>query len=449
MSIPSSSSLSSFPSLSSSVKQHLSHMNLNEEQAKILLKVITLTSFVSPSQKNEILDIMWSTCLELLKPSPTPVETSVQVPVETPVETSVQVPVETSVETPVETSVETSVQTPVQTPVQTSVETSVDTSVSTKRGRPKKTYKPNVVTRRSAKRKISEHQSKIIQEVHSDVDDDFDDDFDDDVDNGDDDGVHGGVDNGVGNKTPQQSVSSRIIPLDHNEVALCSSLLSKKKHLQSNIVLDCYGRHLTRKTLRCLSYQQLLNDDVVDLYFLLIQDRSNMNNNGVKFEHFFPVSFMTLLLSEMGPYDDYERLEDYCEGFDLFALKMLYFPVNIDDTHWALIIVDIKKRHIFWYDSLMSCSRTNTYLSALSNYLKSMLKVSHQNYMVDYNKSPWNSYVRFKTKIQKNKYDCGVYMCMFADFVSDNVDYTTLCDNHMTFFRKHILLSLKNKCIRS
>ena len=425
MSIPSSSSLSSFPSLSSSVKQHLSHMNLNEEQAKILLKVITLTSFVSPSQKNEILDIMWSTCLELLKPSQTPIQTSVQVSVET--------------------SVETSVQTPVQTPVQTSVETSVDTSVSTKRGRPKKTYKPNVVTRRSAKRKISEHQSKIIQEVHSDVDDDFDDD----VDNGDDDGVHGGVDNGVGNKTPQQSVSSRIIPLDHNEVALCSSLLSKKKHLQSNIVLDCYGRHLTRKTLRCLSYQQLLNDDVVDLYFLLIQDRSNKNNNGVKFEHFFPVSFMTLLLSEMGPYDDYERLEDYCEGFDLFALKMLYFPVNIDDTHWALIIVDIKKRHIFWYDSLMSCSRTNTYLSALSNYLKSMLKVSHQNYMVDYNKSPWNSYVRFKTKIQKNKYDCGVYMCMFADFVSDNVDYSTLCDNHMTYFRKHILLSLKNKCIRS
>ena len=305
-----------------------------------------------------------------------------------------------------------------------------------------------MVTRRSAKRKISEHQSKIIQEVHSDVDDDFDDD----VDNGDDDGVHGGVDNGVGNKTPQQSVSSRIIPLDHNEVALCSSLLSKKKHLQSNIVLDCYGRHLTRKTLRCLSYQQLLNDDVVDLYFLLIQDRSNKNNNGVKFEHFFPVSFMTLLLSEMGPYDDYERLEDYCEGFDLFALKMLYFPVNIDDTHWALIIVDIKKRHIFWYDSLMSCSRTNTYLSALSKYLKSMLKVSHQNYMdymVDYSKSPWNSYVRFKTKIQKNKYDCGVYMCMFADFVSDNVDYTTLCDNHMTYFRKHILLSLKNKCIRS
>lgn len=145
---------------------------------------------------------------------------------------------------------------------------------------------------------------------------------------------------------------------------------------------------------------------------------------------------------------DYQRVQGYAKNINIFELKKLYIPVNLHKTHWVLVVVDIQERSIIWYDSLSFENVAEKYFDVVTQYLT--LEYSK---IVGY-QSPsapasidWTCLQALSYPIQRNIVDCGVYVCMFADLVSDDLPIDDLSDEYMSHLRKHIVLALDNRVL--
>jgi sentrin-specific protease 1 len=73
------------------------------------------------------------------------------------------------------------------------------------------------------------------------------------------------------------------------------------------------------------------------------------------------------------------------------------------------------------------------------------LKDEHQNKKEKpLDLSGWLDYTPTDIPHQKNGYDCGVFMCKFADYAAKNQKFS-FSQNNMEFFRKLMALEIINK----
>jgi len=52
------------------------------------------------------------------------------------------------------------------------------------------------------------------------------------------------------------------------------------------------------------------------------------------------------------------------------------------------------------------------------------------------------NHIATEEAVQKNGYDCGVFLCAYAYCVCHDLPIETFTQRHMSFFRRHILLSV-------
>lgn len=48
----------------------------------------------------------------------------------------------------------------------------------------------------------------------------------------------------------------------------------------------------------------------------------------------------------------YENASGWTRGIDVFKMDKLLFPINVDDMHWALVVIYPQKKEIHLFDSL-------------------------------------------------------------------------------------------------
>ena len=112
--------------------------------------------------------------------------------------------------------------------------------------------------------------------------------------------------------------------------------------------------------------------------------------------------------------------------------------MNIDRTHWVCAVAFMQEKRIQYYDSFGADGME--YLRAIMQYIKD----EH----MDKKKSPLPDEADWKlvpcqsdTPHQLNGYDCGVFTCMFADFVSKDCPLV-FGQDHITLCRERIALSI-------
>ena len=185
--------------------------------------------------------------------------------------------------------------------------------------------------------------------------------------------------------------------------------------------------------------------------------------------HFFSTFFITKIL-ENGIYN-YARVMRWTNRFDIFKMDKIFLPVNINSIHWTLLVVFMQKKEIHYYDS---CSgQADLYLKTTMQWIidEGLEQKEYEGYnrkKIIVNKTEWkllNSYpIDVMTAIctrlgagpkyldqqlqqtdkstyvpqQLNGFDCGMYLCMNADFVADDIPLVGI------FSQKHLpLLRLK------
>jgi Ulp1 family protease len=111
------------------------------------------------------------------------------------------------------------------------------------------------------------------------------------------------------------------------------------------------------KKLSCLLTGVWLNDEVVNCYFDMIKKRNTQSvrvwNRDYptlqKKNSLFLATFFIAKLLEGGRYN-YPLVRRWTKYSNIFDLDKIFVPINIDNSHWALVVVFMMFKEIHYYD---------------------------------------------------------------------------------------------------
>jgi len=186
-----------------------------------------------------------------------------------------------------------------------------------------------------------------------------------------------------------------------------------------------------------------LNDNIINEYGHLLSQRPSMKNS-------LFIDSNALLWMEryrdtpdfLGPRGDKSIFYDrFVNEMAFETSDLIYFPCNCGNTHWILIILSLKKKEAYAFDSLSKYDEVrlreiaDTYLIPFcKTVLRRKFGVTNLPlYNINLEDGEWK-YHDINCPRQLNGYDCGVFVCMFMDFASDDIDSQRLSD--FSYFRE-------------
>ena len=124
------------------------------------------------------------------------------------------------------------------------------------------------------------------------------------------------------------------------------------------------------KTFNRLRKDQWLNDEIINFYMLLLQERDTelcrlKGGNDRHRAMFFSSFFFQQLLNPTTMAYDFSAVARWTK-YDVFLVKRLYFPLNYN-SHWTLFTVDINLRLIRYYDPMSG--EANSHANILKRWL--------------------------------------------------------------------------------
>ncbi|CAF1117201.1 unnamed protein product, partial [Brachionus calyciflorus] len=170
-----------------------------------------------------------------------------------------------------------------------------------------------------------------------------------------------------------------------------------------------------------------LNDNIVNFYFNLLKTHS-------KKKLFVFDSFFYYRLQQNGP----KSVLHWYKNENIFAYEMVLVPINVNNNHWILCSIDNLKCTVEVYDSFQE-----EYTNLIPN-IKAYLNLKYTQYFNLELTFHWVFSYANNIPTQTNTYDCGVFMCKFAEFLSKGSKLFTFLSKDIDFYRKNILLSILN-----
>lgn len=299
-------------------------------------------------------------------------------------------------------------------------------------------------------------------------------------------------------KEAKQRMAELMRPLTKHEREIVSEAIGGGGP-DHEILASADADSVSRSSMNSLRPGGWLTDEVIHFFYVMLARRDEemcKQNPQRKRSHFFKSFFITSLLNEghanpskNGMYEfsnvkrwskkvpgkssngdasffwfSLQRAHNCAQlrtGKDLFNLDRIFFPINQNNMHWVCAVIFMQAKRIQFYDSLGGDG--THYLDALFRYVKDEHKDKKKCPLPD--EDEWelvecttdtprqrngtssfclqgmNCYVSHLTL--KLGFDCGVFTCMFADFISK--DCPLLFDQtHITLCRERIAISIMN-----
>ena len=117
--------------------------------------------------------------------------------------------------------------------------------------------------------------------------------------------------------------------------------------------------------------------------------------------------------------DGYPAVKRWTKKVDIFSYDKIFVPVNLDNDHWCLAVVDMKKKGIYVYDSMGGDH--DQILKILSQYLK---KEQMEKKKGSVNISGFTLENVKGIALQANGSDCGIFTLKNAEYLSRNAKIT-------------------------
>eukprot|EP00928_Gymnodinium_smaydae_P096842 TRINITY_DN8634_c0_g1_i1.p1 TRINITY_DN8634_c0_g1~~TRINITY_DN8634_c0_g1_i1.p1 ORF type:complete len:456 (+),score=101.28 TRINITY_DN8634_c0_g1_i1:39-1370(+) len=204
-----------------------------------------------------------------------------------------------------------------------------------------------------------------------------------------------------------------IRPLSAEERRLASEALDGGN--PKDVLVSRFSVDLTRQQIECLLPGTWLNDEVINFYYKLLQERSKRPGYA---KCWFANSFFWPKLSGNNneySFKDVKRWTTKAK-VDVFALDYVLFPMNIGETHWAMGAIDFKAKGFRYFDS-MFCNPHRNFAPFLRRYLDDEHKAKKGGKPFP-DVENWDLIKGERPPQQKNGYDCGVFTCFFGDYFS-------------------------------
>jgi len=251
----------------------------------------------------------------------------------------------------------------------------------------------------------------------------------------------------------KESASKLMRPLTPEEQSIVNNA-TKGIGPQSEILARQDADSVQRGSMQTLRRGQWLNDEIIN-YFLkncLAKRDENLcaKQPGRKRSHFFNSFFVQTMFDEKNNngrlrgkynYKNVKRWGKKVPGKDIFNLKYVVCPINLDNLHWTSAVIFIEEKCIQYYDSMGGTDRTK--LEGLLQYLKDEHRAKKGS---ELDTDEWTLLGCTRdTPRQLNGFDCGVFTCMFCDFISKDCPLV-FDQDHIDQCRERIALSIMKNC---
>jgi len=211
-------------------------------------------------------------------------------------------------------------------------------------------------------------------------------------------------------------IAARKMDVDPADIEAFRSVIKKQG---STIVIDKFNIDMTVAKISCLIANTWLNDEVVNFYMCLLQARDQrlcLASNGRRVPSYFFNSFFISKLLENGTYN-YANVKRWSNKFDAFTMGKIFMPVNIDNTHWVMVVVHMRQREIHYGDSMSGEGKWH--MEAIRRWLVDEANAKN-NTNIEYNTSDWKLIERCVPQ-QNNGVDCGMFSIICADYIADDL----------------------------
>ncbi|XP_068262754.1 sentrin-specific protease 2-like [Nyctibius grandis] len=197
--------------------------------------------------------------------------------------------------------------------------------------------------------------------------------------------------------------------------------------LPSDVLSSAFKLEITRESICTLREFQWLDDEVINFYMNLVKERSK--KEGYPTVHVFSTFFYPKLLS-----GGYNAVKRWTRGMDLFSCDIILVPVHLRE-HWTLVAIDTREKSVKYYDSL---GRNGDWICEI--FFRYLQEESCKKRKVALTVSEWTLQSMEPDDIpqQYNASDCGVFMCKYAEYISQDKPLT-FNQLHMPFFRRRMV----------
>ena len=170
---------------------------------------------------------------------------------------------------------------------------------------------------------------------------------------------------------------------------------------------------MSRRDYRSLFGRNYLNDKIIDEYLQLIRQR----NISDELPKIYPLTTHAFSWLEVDYERNFSKVMSWCSPEDLTEMEMLLIPIHKAD-HWSLVVVDIRKQTLSYYDSIGGNRRR-------SNAPRVMKRFVEQYWQHKGKKIQLKVKIVDNAPLQMNGYDCGVFVCQNAEKLSRDAIVST------------------------
>jgi hypothetical protein len=256
---------------------------------------------------------------------------------------------------------------------------------------------------------------------------------------------------------PDNFIPSQVLPTYSREQMSCLSLRDQRFIIStseewamfdklrngknfSTLILEKYDIPITVAKYNCLREGAWLNDEIINFYFKMLQAydmKKQKNVVGYRKSHFFNSFHMTRLLDTHNEYR-FESVARWVKKIShILDYEKIFFPININSSHWTLGVVYIQLKKVVYYCS-MHC-KGGKYLKGLQSWLQD----TYLQFGIDSEDwTLWTFVEDGRCPRQSDGFSCGIFVCMFADFLVDNLALNFTALDAKVFFRSKIGLDI-------
>ncbi|XP_009947062.1 PREDICTED: sentrin-specific protease 2-like [Leptosomus discolor] len=195
----------------------------------------------------------------------------------------------------------------------------------------------------------------------------------------------------------------------------------------NEVISSAFKINITREDICTLRRLCWLNDEVINFYMMLLIERSK--KAGYPTLHAFSTFFYRKLVS-----GGYQAVRRWTRGVDLFKQDLVLVPIHLTD-HWTLAAIDMRKKTIKYLDSLGQ--KGDKICATLFQYLQ---EESREKRKMELPFSEWTlrSMEPHEIPQQFNNSDCGMFLCKYADYISQDKPLA-FTQSHMPYFRRRMV----------
>lgn len=206
-------------------------------------------------------------------------------------------------------------------------------------------------------------------------------------------------------------------------------VIQRARRSKGEVLVDSHKIQITRKDINTLNGLNWLNDEIINFYFEMIQERSA--EKGLKV--YATNTFFYPKMMELGQ----PALKRWTKRVDIFEKDIMLIPVYLG-MHWCLAVVDFRKPGVYYYDSMGGNNK-----KCLITLLKYIQDEHRDKKGKELDIEKWEHKIRKDIPQQMNGSDCGMFACKFAEYISRGASIS-FTQQDMPYFRRRMIWEIVN-----